>query len=103
MPATAAAGARAVCRRVREAQGDPGWDAAPLPRTVSCFLPRTPPAPHAVDRGRHAMPAKHRAVWEVRRGTQGAEQPAAPWEALRHSFVPCFGCSHTPVFSLFLL
>src|SRR5262249_51850190 len=44
------------------------------------------------------VPAPHRAVWEVRRGKQGAEQPAAPWEALRHAFVLCFGCSHTPVF-----
>jgi len=87
-----------VRRRMRDAQGYPGWDAAPLPRTVSCSLPRTTPAPHAVDRGRHAVPAPHRAVWEVRRGKQGAEQPAAPWEALRHAFVLCFGCSHTPVF-----
>ena len=85
-------------RQMRDAQGYPGWDAAPLPRTVSCSLPRTTPAPHAVDRGRHAVPAPHRAVWEVRRGKQGAEQPAAPWEALRHAFVLCFGCSHTPVF-----
>jgi hypothetical protein len=85
-----------VPRRVRDAQVYPGWDAAPLPRTVSCSLPRTAPALHAVDRGRHAGAAPCCVVGEKRKARGRAARGAMGGSTTR--FRAMFWCSHTPVF-----